>query len=71
MVNFVLGVLVGIVLSTIGLSGVVRIASNAVPVVDSSVASAQTYIKSAAHSGVPETSVAQPAAPVIDKSVNK
>lgn len=45
MIKFILGVVVGFVLATVGVAGIARMASNAVPVVDSKVGEAQKFIK--------------------------
>jgi len=45
MIKFILGVVVGVVISTIGFSGIAHIASKAAPVVDTQVSHAQAYLK--------------------------
>ena len=45
MLKFLLGVVVGVVISTIGFSGIAHIFNKAAPVVDAQVTHAQNYLK--------------------------
>lgn len=45
MIKFLLGVVVGVVISTIGFTGLAHIANKAAPAIDAQVTHAQTYLK--------------------------
>lgn len=45
MIKFILGVILGFIVGTVGISGVSRMVSKSIPVVDTKVNDAQQYLK--------------------------